>query len=62
MSFARGHTRASAMAHNHVSQAEFNKSYQIAADSNLFKMSKFKNIKPRTDTNNRPKTVTGARK
>ena len=50
------------MAHNHVSQVEFNKSVRVDAETNLFKMSKFKNVKPRTDTHNRPKTVVADQK
>ena len=55
MSFSRGHTRASAMAHNHVSQTNFNKSYAGVKENDLFKMSKFRNVQPRTDTHNKRK-------
>jgi len=56
LSYARGHTRASAMAHNHVSLQTFNKSMKkIDAEGDLFKMTKFKNVKPRTDTFNHRK-------
>ena len=51
LNYARGHTRASAMAKGHVSQSNFNKSYERYANEHMFKMSKFKNVKPRTDTN-----------
>ena len=56
LSYARGHTRASALAKSHVSQENFNKSYVAVVDRDVFKMSKFKNIKPRTNTNNRANT------
>ena len=63
----RGHTRASAMAHNYTHSEHFYK-MQPEDQSKLFKMAKFKNPKARTDTNNyyneksyfykRPKTAT----
>ena len=56
LSYARGHTRASAMAKSHITQDNFNKSYVALNDKELFKMTKFKNVKPRTDTNNRSST------
>ena len=51
LGFARGHTRASALAHNHVNESNYNKAYHGVSEKDLFKMSKFKNVKPRTDTN-----------
>ena len=50
LKYSRGHTKASAMAHNHITQSNFNKSY---ATSEIFKMSKFKNVAPRTNTHNK---------
>lgn len=49
--YTRGHTRASAMAHNYTHSENFFK-MQPEDQSKLFKMSKFKNPKARTDTNN----------
>lgn len=44
------------MAHNFRSQENFYKSIDGAkSQGNLFKMSKFLNVKPRTDTNNKKK-------
>ena len=52
LSYSRGHTKASAMAYNHVSQQNFFKSSAAASSDNLFKMSKFKHVQGRTDTHN----------
>lgn len=49
--YTRGHTRASAMAHNFTHSENFFK-MQPDDQSKLFKMAKFKNPKARTDTNN----------
>jgi hypothetical protein len=57
LSYARGHTKASAMAHNHISQTNFNKSYAGVNERNLFKMSKFSNVNPRTNTHNGKKSL-----
>jgi hypothetical protein len=56
LSYARGHTRASAMAHNHVSLQSFNKSMKkVESEGEIFKMSKFRNVKARNDTFNHRK-------
>ena len=56
LSYARGHTRASALAKASISQSNFNKSLAKVQSESMFKMSKFKNVKARTDTfNGRPK-------
>ena len=56
LSYARGHTRASALAKASISQSNFNKSLAKVQSESVFKMSKFKNVKARTDTyNGRPK-------
>lgn len=52
LTYARGHTKASAMAYNHVSQQNFYKSSAAKSSDNLFKMSKFRNVQGRTNTNN----------
>ena len=52
LNFARSHTKASALAQSHVSQENYNKVYG-STQKDLFKMSKFKNVKPRTDTHNK---------
>ena len=44
LNYARGHTKASAMAYNHVSQQNFFKSSAAQSSDNLFKMSKFKHV------------------
>ena len=49
LSFARGHTKASAMAHNFVTQQSQAK--ELTLDhGKLFKMKKFQNVAPRTNT------------
>ena len=53
LNYARAHTRASAMAKSHVTQKNFYQTFQNASEREMFKMSKFKNVKPRTDTNNK---------
>ena len=52
LNYSRGHTKASAMAYNHVSQQNFFKSNPSASSDNLFKMSKFKNVTGRLDSHN----------
>jgi hypothetical protein len=49
--YTRGHTRASAMAHNYTHSENFYK-MQKEDHTQLFKMAKFKNPKAYTDTNN----------
>ena len=49
--YTRGHTRASAMAHNYTHSENFFK-MQKEDHTKLFKMSKFQNPPARTDTNN----------
>ena len=53
LSYARGHTKASAMAHNFVSSSVYNASFKQHSSNDLFKMKKFKNVAARTNTNNR---------
>ena len=55
LSYSRGHTRASALAHNAVSQSEYEKSREMMNRTEMFKMRKFQNIKPRTETYNHRK-------
>ena len=51
LSYSRGHTRASAMAHNHVNSDTYLKSFASFNDTkDIFKMNKFKNVSARTDT------------
>tara|TARA_B110000285_G_C14872381_1_gene489850 strand:+ start:421 stop:741 length:321 start_codon:yes stop_codon:yes gene_type:complete len=52
LNYARGHTRASALAKASISQSNFNKSITKVQSESIFKMSKFKNVKARTDTHN----------
>ena len=52
LNYARGHTRASALAKASISQSNFNKSIVKVQSESIFKMSKFKNVKARTDTHN----------
>ena len=51
LKFARGHTKASTLAHSFISHKELSKEDKENVSKNLFKMRKFKNVKPRTDTN-----------
>ena len=58
LSYARGHTRASAMAHHATATSEWNKMAELSKKPDMFKMRKFQNIRPRTNTfNNRKSTV-----
>ena len=57
LTYARGHTRASAMAKSHITQENFTRTYSAFQNYELFKMSKFKNINPRTNTHNAKKTL-----
>ena len=61
LTYARGHTRASAMAKSHVSHENFNKSYTAFQAREMFKMSKFKNVAPRTDTHNAKRSLAQAK-
>jgi hypothetical protein len=57
--FARGHTKASALAHNFISQSLYSKSFKMTTSSkDVFKMKKFQNVPPRTDTHNRKRPTT----
>ena len=50
LSYARAHTRASAMAKSYVSQEQFLKTQSLWDKKEPFKMSKFKKVGPRTNT------------
>jgi hypothetical protein len=54
LNVARGHTKASAIAHNYVNNSTLNKLYPQKKE--LFKMKKFTNVGPRTNTN-RPQSA-----
>uniref|UniRef100_A0A7S3IZD9 Uncharacterized protein n=1 Tax=Strombidium inclinatum TaxID=197538 RepID=A0A7S3IZD9_9SPIT len=62
LAYARGHTRASAMAKSHVTQENFNKSYTAITNKELFKMSKFKGVYARTNTHNGKSSLYKAQK